>query len=542
MNNKDLSNPDLEPLLNPKSIAFIGATPDIYRLGGIPLRYLLNQGYKGKIFPVNPKYKEIAGLKCYPSILDLPEDIDTTLILISAKGVIEVLEKCSEKGVKSAIIFSSGFAETGDEGRQRQHEIKEFVERSGLRICGPNTDGLANVVGRIPLGFGPSLETLIPGGIGLVTQSGALMNTIVYRAQDRELGFSYTIACGNEVDLESSDYIRFMIEDSNTKVIIAHIEGFKDTNKFLTVADLAVKKKKPIIVLKVGSSHLGGKATAAHTGAFAGSDLSYDAIFKQKGVIRVDDFDHIVGAALIFLKCNLPKGDGVGIVSVTGGVTGIMADKGNELGLNIPALSAKTKEELSKILRFGTAMNPFDLTGQIVDEPELVSKSLNLFTQDENIDVIVVVVPPFPSFWDEQFILNVVKASKTTDKPFIILGPRGKLREKESEILEKSGLPVTYTVDECLKGVKALIRYSQYLKKYEHSQNLSFVKKPHIAINVKGIKNLLSTSNKTLTEHESKKLLSRYGIPVVKESVATSPEEAIRVANRIGYPLVSCHA
>jgi acetyltransferase len=259
----------------------------------------------------------------------------------------------------------------GNAGKEAQNKIKELARTKNLRVCGPNCIGLINFNNRIALSFSQLLEidTLIPGNIGFISQSGALGGSLVNRAMDKGIGLSFFISSGNEADLEVSDYIKHLVlHDKKTKVIATVIEGLKDGAKFIEAAELALKNRKPIIVLKIGETEAGKKAAASHTGSITGSDSVIDSVFHQKGVIRVRNYDELFQTASVFSKERIPKGNRVGILTSTGGGGIIMADYYTKLGLKVPELSPKTKDLATKeIAAFGKVDNPFDLTGQIFD-------------------------------------------------------------------------------------------------------------------------------------------------------------------------------
>jgi len=531
---------DLRPLIFPKSIAIFGVSSDLSKLTGMPLRYLMNHGYRGKIFLINAKYDQIGGHRCYPALSAIPpeEEIDLAMIILPARAVYGTVKECIERGVKAAIVFSSGFAEIGPEGRQLQEQLRELVRGTNFLLCGPNTDGIGAPHERIPLGFATSMELLPPGQIGLVTQSGAIMNSIVFRCRDRGLGFTYHICAGNEAHLESSDYIKFMLDDPRTRLILAFIEGFKDGQKFLEVADYALDKQKPIIVLKVGRSEKGSRAAASHTGALTGSDKVHEAVFKQKGVLRADDLDDLVATALLFEKCPLPVGSGVGVISVSGGAMGIMADKAAEIGVDLPDLSPPTQKRLRELFYWAQPTNPFDLTGQMASNPELLVEVLRLFLADPQISFLVVTVTPFPSFFTDKFFVDIIEVAKDSSKPLVVCSMRGILRPDYAQVLEQANIPLLHTPEECFKAIKALMTYSKYLER--HRQRKTFSKGEGLLNEdeVGQIRRwLMKRAQRILSERESKALLSRYGIPVTREALARSIPEALTIAQGIGYPV-----
>jgi acetyltransferase len=394
---RKIEYPDLEVLFRPKSIAIAWVSSDLNKIGGLALKYLIKQGYKGKIYPVNPKNSEVQGIKCYPSIEAIPQDIDVALLVMRAQDVAPVLRQCIQKGAKAAAVPVIGFSEVGGEGKKRQDEIEDICKSSGLRICGPNTNGLLNLVDGVALGYSPAHEYVIRGRLGFVTQSGALISALVPRFANNGIGLSYFIAAGNQLNLDVCDYTRYLLDDPNTDVIALYIEGIKDADKFLDVADLALNKKKPLIVMKIGRSELAAKTAISHTASLVGSDRVFDAICKQKGLIRVHDFDSLISVCSVFLNCKLPKGEGVGVLSTSGAATSLIADHGMGQGLYFPELSTRTRQEALTILpgwpASGKMTNLWDLPAALPGRMEDLSRrAVELFVQDENFDVILTIL------------------------------------------------------------------------------------------------------------------------------------------------------
>ncbi|MFC1814853.1 acetate--CoA ligase family protein [Thermodesulfobacteriota bacterium] len=537
---KYIEYPNLEPLFRPKSIAIIGATEDPMRVAGLPLKYAIDHGYKGKLFPVNPRRDKIRGLKCYPSILEIPENIDVAIIVVPAGIVTDVLEQCAQKGVKAAVIGVSGFAELDEAGKQRQDRVTEIARKSGMKICGPNTNGLINVHENISLGYSFAQEVVIPGGLGYVTQSGALLSATVPRFAERGVGMSYFVGAGNQADLEVFDYVRFLIDDPNTHAIAVYVEGFKEPQKFLNIADLALDKKKPITMLKVGRSDLSIKAAKSHTGSLVGSDAVVDGICKQKGITRVDDFDELIAVSSVFLKCKPTRGNRVGIISSSGGAIGLIADRALGTPLEFNDVTLPTKEKASKVLPwYGEFKSPFDIAAagsRATQDIELSRAAVNFLLNDENIDILIAIMTPMDRRGTQNYLKAIVEASKTSDKPIILFLPMASFREEEKEIFTGSDIPMLTDSAECVQALSALIMFNKTLDRYNQSKKLS---EPLNIINVNEIKKKLRNSKgKTLSEYESKKLISRYGIPITLEALAKSSDEAIDMANKIGYPIV----
>jgi acetyltransferase len=531
---------ELSPLLNPESVAIIGVSKNPSRIGGRLFKYLGKHGYEGRLALVNPKYKELNGVTCYTAISDVPAPIDCALIAVPEKQVLGVLDECASSNVKAAIIFSSGFAEMGSSGKEAQNKIQELARRKNLRVCGPNCIGLINFNNHIALSFSQLLEmdTLIPGNIGFISQSGALGGSLVNRAMDKRIGLSYFISSGNEADLEVSDYVKHLVlNDEKTKVIAAVIEGFKDGAKFIEAAELALTYRKPLIVLKIGETAAGKKAAASHTGSMTGSDSVIDAVFRQKGVIRVGNYDELFQTASVFSKERIPKGNKVGILTSTGGGGIIMADYYTKLGLEVPEPSPETKDlAIKEIAAFGKVANPFDLTGQIFSDPEMFKRCMKLFVAEDNFDIIQVNVSMVAGQSSEQRASMLLDSIEGRSKPIVTWWAAGSLSEPGIKLLKDSEVALFRSPERCATAVKSLVQYHQFL---ENQRDNTIVGSEVDYANVlSDAKDILGAADKSLSEHHSKDLLNAYGIPVTREQAVTSPSEAIRFAEEIGFPLV----
>ena len=531
---------ELSPLLNPESVAIIGVSKSPTRIGGRLFKYLSKHGYEGRLALVNPKYQELNGVTCYPAISDIPFPIDCALIAVPEKHVLPVLRECADSNVKATVIFSSGFAEMGDSGKEAQNKIKKLARTKNLRVCGPNCIGLINFNNRVALSFSQLLEidNLIPGNIGFISQSGALGGSLVNRALDNNIGLSYFISSGNEAELEVSDYIKHLVlHDEKTKVIAAVIEGFKDGAKFIEAAELALQHQKPIIVLKIGETEVGKKAAASHTGSLTGSDSVIDAVFNQKGVIRVHNYDELLQTASLFSKGRIPKGNKVGILSSTGGGCIIMADYYTKLGLAVPEPSPKTQTLASKeIAAFGKVANPFDLTGQIFSDPDMFKRCMKLFVEDNNFDIIQVNVSMVAGQSSEQRGVMLLESIEGSSKPVVTWWAAGSLSEPGIKILNGSEVALFRSPERCAAAVESLVKYYAHLESC--ADRTAPISDVDSATSLERAKELLAAADTNLSEHQSKELLSSYGIPVTREQVVTSPHEAVRFAEEIGFPVV----
>lgn len=466
---------NLDALFHPKSIAIIGASERGFYPARV-LQNLLRYKYKGKIFPVNPRRETVQGLKSYPKIVDIEEEVDLAVVVIPRGFTLEILNQCEKKGVKAVIIITAGFGEADEYGKQLKEELAKFTRKSGIIICGPNTAGLASIYDNVVLTARMD-PAPVPGNVAFVSQSGALMMALYGNFSDKHVNLSYIISTGNQTDLGVSECIRYLIDDKNTKVIATFIEGLKDVNKFLDAADLALKRRKPIIVLKVGKTKAGATAAITHTGSLTGSDKVYDAVFKQKGIIRVNDVDELVDTAKAFslLIDNLPKGDELGIISQSGGLASLTADLCEDLGLRLPELCSEIQEELvhiPELLTFGSMRNPADVRGAGT-RAEMLPKVIDPFIRDEGFAILLILLSR-PAVGDEDIgtVSTIIDISKNAEKPIFVVWVGRKIPDPGSDIdaqpyriLEKGGVPIFYDPQRCLKVIKHLIDYTKFREK-----------------------------------------------------------------------------
>ncbi len=457
-----LQSPSMDALFNPRTIAIIGASDDLTRIGGMPIRFLRQHGYSGKIFPVNPKYKEIAGLPCFRALIDIPEPVDLALIGIPRQLVFEAIKGCAAKRVPFVILFSAGYAEMGEEGRKEQEELRKFVRQVGIRVVGPNCIGIINTHDHVASSFtsGLEIESLIPGAVGLITQSGGIGNCILTRAHDRSIGLSFFISSGNELDLEVSDFVEHFLQDGRTRSIALLLEGLKDPKKFSRAADRAFLAGKPIVALKLGRSEKGREAAASHTGAMSGADAIYDGFFKQKGVIRVFDVDELVEVANLFARYKPPAGDRVAILSSSGGSGALLADLASDYRLRLPSPSARTRDQLQDIAPAVAAIaNPMDITTQFMNDPEAIARYLKVFSEDENFDVLIINFTVSTSDRTLRVAERIAALVPSLPKPLIVCWPVGNMARPAFQCLERAGVPLFFHPSHCLSAVGHFVRY-----------------------------------------------------------------------------------
>ncbi|MGE7603023.1 acetate--CoA ligase family protein [Peribacillus sp. NPDC097675] len=539
----NLSNQSLDPLFNPRSVAILGASATKFKIGNLQVKTLLDGKYIGEIYPINPKAKEIEGLKCYPSLSDVPNDIDLAIFCLSAEQVQQGLEECGKKNVKAAIIFSAGFSETGKEGIEKQKVITEIARKNGIRIIGPNCVGLVNLSNGLIGTFSPAILSVpLDGqrGVGYVSQSGAFGVLTYMAAAQNDLSFNYFVSVGNEMETEFADVVEYMVHDPKISIISGYLEGAKKPEKLRDLAKQALDKNKPIIVMKTGRSIAGSRAAASHTGSLAGSDKIYDAFFKQSGIVRADDYEDIISFSKLFLSNKLPSGRNTVIITSSGGRGINEADRCEEYGLTILPLSERTKEKImSNIPTFASASNPVDLTAAAaVSNPELFIAPLRALIEDPEVDNII--FTEFPNYWDANHPLlkEFIDLCKDSNKfIFITSFPlEGMSIPQGMEELVKNGIPVVPGNLNPIRGFAKLVEYSEYYRKNKELHAFEQLEIPKL-IEKQDIEALLP-AGMTLSESEATTILDHYQIPTTKRTLATTAEEASNYATNMGYPVV----
>jgi acetyltransferase len=542
---KGLATEVMRDIIKPQSIAIIGASESTMYGKGIP-EALKNNNYKGKIFLVNPKRDTLFGMNCYKNVKSIDEPIDLAIIIVARKFVMETLQDCVSKEIKGALIITAGFGEADDEGKQLEKKINEFSIKNNFGVWGPNCAGFANFKdGIIATLLREEGREALPGVAGFVSQSGALMMSLVGVARDKGLGLNYAISTGNEAGLESTDFIEYMLNDDSNKVVAAFVEGIKDVQHFKKVADLSLDKGKPLCILKVGRSKLGEKAAASHTGSMTGADDAYEVLFKEKGIIRVVDTDELMDMAKICSRAKFPTSDGIAIITSSGGTGSLSADLCADYNLRLPDMSPKTMKELmslEQLLTFDALANPIDVRGQGI---RALDKVLPIVIRDDNYGIAIVSIC-FSSVGSvANSVARIVKEailSVQSDKPIFVLwigrkerhGGTGKVDEGY-EILERAGIPVFSEPNKCFKTIRKLLDFREAKARYEQKKGANAV--AQYSTKALEVKNLLTDDELALTEYESKKILSFYHIPVTKEEIASSLDEALRIGEKIGYPV-----
>lgn len=516
-------------MLNPRSIAVVGATPK----GGYGLR-LLNAVLRSKdrvpVYPVNPNYDEINGVRSYRSIADLPESPDLVGVVVPGNRVFGVLEECHRKGAGSAVIISAGFAERGtDAGLEEQRRLGAFARESGVRFTGPNCLGIANV--REDIWPTASSRTLggLTGQIGLICQSGATaFGPFLLRAVDSGIGLSHIISTGNESDLDFCDFARYLIDDPGTRVIAGFVEGFKDARKLIAVAELAAERGKPIVIIKIGRSESGSQAARSHTAALTGADALYDAVFRQYGIVRVQDYDELLETSQILAHNRKPRKPGIAVVSHSGGISSLTADMLGQAGLSLPSLTDRARDGINAILKdFGWAANPADVTG--FARGEHFPKIMDYMIEEPDVGTLVV-ASAGAGTQPEQ----VIELRDRTDKNIAFFFTSGRT-DKALAKLKSANIPIFYSPEKLARGLKSLLGYHAWRDQHRAAGRATV---PPLAPEQEQVlARLRAPGHATLSEKESKQVISAWGVPCAREVAAPSAEAAVEAAGRLGYPV-----
>jgi len=522
----------LEAFFKPRSIAVIGASREEKKVGHKIFRNLVEFGFHGKLYPINPHATEILGFKCYKSVLDVPSEIDLAVVAVPAKIVPLVAEQCGIKGVKGIIVISAGFSETGREGTHLERRLLNICRKYGMRMQGPNCLGAINTASRMNASFASANPPI--GNIAFVSQSGALGSTILNWAIRNDVGFSSFVSLGNEADLSAADFLEALGEDEQTRVIGLYIEGVKDGSHFIKVAE-KLTKKKPVVALKAGTTDVGMRAVSSHTGSLAGSDVAFSAAFKKTGILRVATLEELFDLVLAFEEQPLPKGKRVLIVTNGGGPGILTADACEKRGLDLPLLERSIREELQKSLPpHASVNNPVDVLGDANEERYRIALDAGL--RSSEVDGIIVILTPQAMTPVKKVAQTIVESRKRAKKS-IIAAFMG-LEENSSEIrlLRKEGIP-NYRFPEATTYVLSRMYEYTLIASSSREEPPSFSDINYDKIN-KVLNKVRLEDRLNLTVEESFQIGEAAGIPMPPAKIARSRSEAGEIADLIGYPAV----
>jgi acyl-CoA synthetase (NDP forming) len=527
---------DLERFFNPRSIALVGASQDFTTISGQPLQFLKLHHFRGKLYPVNPKYQEILGVKCYASLDVLPETPDLVLILISAARVADIVRQCGKLGVPYVIIFSSGYAEVGGEGVKLQQELAALARELDVGIIGPNCQGMMNVADGVYVGFGSVFyDDYAPGAVSMVSQSGGFgFGVMNLSAKDGGLDFRQIVTTGNEVGVSSLDFIDYFIDDEKTDIIVCYIEGLRDAYRLIEVGARALRKKKPILAWKVGNTEHGRKAAAAHTANLGGTMALYKAAFRQAGIIQVKDIEDVADYARAFQCGKLPAGNRVAIITISGGAGILMTDECIECGMQMAQLAPATTEKLRQIVpSFGSLLNPVDITAAIHGDLSMIRRTLHVILDDPSVDSIAMMNGSLQGELAATLGTEIAAVVEQTEKPiFVAWAARDDVAQKAYAKLDEVSVPHYRSPVRCGRALATLSWYAEALRRNE-LQRAETVP----ALSSSEARKALEGRRDDVSEYAAKQILAQYGIAITQEEIATSKEQALAIAGRIGYPV-----
>lgn len=519
--------PNLDSFLAPDSIAVVGASSDMNKIGAAPIRYLLQEGYKGKIYPVNPNAQRIQDLKSYPSIRAIGAPVQLAIFAIPAHLIESALDDAILADVKSIVIFSAGLAETGPQGAQLQKAITKRARKAGVRLLGPNCLGFMNLTKSVYATFSPVLAmgSATLGHIGMVCQSGAFGAYAYAMARERGVGLSAWITTGNETDISVSDCISWMVDDPQTKVIMAYMEGCNDGVKLRHALSKARLAKKPVIVVKVGRTPLGAITASSHTAALSGEDIVYEAMFKQYGAWRARTIEEFFDIAHCLVTSGMPDNETVGILTVSGGVGVMMADDGEEAGLSLTEMPAHAQELIKEKIPLASTHNPVDVTGQVTSDPNVLNMAARVMLHEGGYGSLLIFLSAFgmdPAMQAMQLQLARDLRIDFPGRPIIFSTLAD--RKHHTELAQVGSV--------CFSDPARAIRVLAALR-FFHFQ---FIAKPREhEVTYTGHSNL---PHKKYNEAQAMDVLRQTGVPMVDTLTANNRTKAIAKARELGFPIV----
>lgn len=519
----------LEKFFHPKGVAIIGASSSPEKLSYGILKNMTLYGYKGGIYPVNPKTEEILGLKSYPDISSVPDPVDLAVIILPANVILDVLKSCGDRGIRAVTVISGGFKEVGEEGRALEEKIIQAARSYQMRLIGPNCVGTINLV----TGLNTTFIKGIParGGIGFISQSGAVCGGVVDHVVNSGLGFSHFLSLGNEADVDETDIIKYLGIDQETNVIAAYIEGIQNGQKFLNVAK-DISRKKPIVVLKAGRSEEGAKAVSSHTGSLAGSYAAYQAAFKQSGVIEVFSTNDLLNVCMTLDWATLPKGKRVAIVTNSGGPAALASDSLANYGLELASISSEIQNELStKLNPAAQTANPIDMLGGANEEE--YGHAMELVLKDSEVDMALVILVPQALVKPVKIMEAVTDVAKTSDKPIIVCMMGKESIQDARELLHERMVPMVDFPESVGVMFGSLNQYREIKKAPDTHRKAS------MKIDYGAVKKILQRyiDKKFWGERETRGILAACGFSLIEGGLASSLEESGRIAGSLRYPV-----
>lgn len=518
----------LEKLLNPKSIALIGASDNPGRIGGMPLELLRDFSFQGQVYPINARYENTFGYPCYAQIEDLPETPDLVVLAIAAKDVTSMLKRCHAKGVPAAIVYAAGFAEEGGQGTVLQDELEDFSRNSGMIIAGPNCMGFANINTRAFTAFASifrnvSMQTEI-GSLSILTQSGNVCSTLYGLVRELDIPVSHFINTGNEACVDFATYLDYLAEDDNTEIILGYIEQIRDGAKFLKACQKLHERGKILIVLKAGTTEKGALAVQSHTSALAGDQKIYAAAFQDMHVIQAEDFAQMAQLALLAQLRHKTAGQKVGIITMSGALGAILSDRFIQVGLELPDLSIDVQKTLRKgIPAYGMVGNPVDVTGNIVNDPTFVSEVLEALAVTASLDAVVIYAP---GYMLDRMTEPLIETAKKHSRLFVVIDTG---RAKSRELLRKASIAVFSDIGQAVNSLGPFLKWQENRKEFS-----SLPTEPVVSHDKHSFKSASFPTN----EAEALRYLQQFKIAAPEIRIIKQEEHLKNLSEDISFPLV----
>lgn len=518
-------------LLNPKSIAFVGASPRATVVRGMARRLEID-GFSGTVSMVNPNYEEVLGYRCYPSLAAIEEPPDLAIVTIRAANVPGIIAEANAAGVGAALIYSTGFADAGADGASNVQKLREALADVDMAVCGPGSFGFTNVhAGVTPFSAGP--ECAMPrGNISVVAQSGGFANIIAYAALERGLGFSHLVASGSEIQLTAADYLEYAVEDPHTDVLVAMLEEIRDVPRFRATLRRALELGKPVVMLPLGRSEAGQRATSAHSGALASRSNVQEAFLRREGVIRVTTIDDLLETVVLLSawRGNAPTRAAPVIATISGGDCAISLDLAADIGLAVPELTQETQDALAKLLPESTMLfNPVDLGTRPTGDPSLVQPTIETAAADPGVNMVLTRL-----FGRPGNVESCAAGSAAVGKPQVFFTRAALSIEPEMfEAATKAGIPILQAPDRALSAVQRVVSNADFRARSRAGETSG---PPPIDLASAGLS--AERFSCRLTEAEALSVLAAAGIQTVPCRFASTPDEAILAAAELGYPLV----
>jgi acetate---CoA ligase (ADP-forming) len=520
-----------EGLFHPRGVAIIGASSDLTRIGGHPIKAMKNAGYTGGIFLVNPKYQEMHGQKCYPDAQSIRQPCDLAIIAVPAPAVANAVRDCGAAGIGYAVVLTAGFRETGAPGRKLEAELKHAVSQSGVRIIGPNCQGMLSLQARVWAAFGSVADEtdFRPGNVSCAFQSGGFGYAIVNLAEAQGLGFRYCVSSGNETDIDTPELLAAFLDDPGTAAIFAYLEGTPDARRLLNVGRKSLLSDKPVMIWKAATTEAGIKAAASHTANMTGSYDLYRAALRQAGLIEVDDVEPIVDIAKLFAQGRRPKGQSVGVLSISGGSGIVYADAAVRGGLTLPPFSDETLAALRKIVpSFGSPENPADVTASFFNDMNLFTSALEIVLADPRLDQLSILLASISGPSARRAAEAIAAVANRTDKPLHVAWSGRHAKSAETiKAFNDAGVPFITTPVRLARAAAVLARFTA-------DQRRLLPRRPPEVATPTALE--LPRGAVSLSETESKAVLEAFGVPIAKEMLLPAGADAALAAARLVPP------